>query len=110
MIDKTIAELEARIQRTDAVNPETRSELLQLLGTLRKEIAELPETQGEQAQSIARFADVSAHEVFRQTRDPQLVKLSLDGLSTSVSDFEKTHPNLVQVVNRICQTLANLGI
>jgi hypothetical protein len=38
------------------------------------------------------------------------MELSLKGLSSSVEGFEKSHPQLVQVVNRICTTLSNLGI
>ena len=110
MIEQTIAELEARLEKAEAVRPESRAELLALLATLRSEIAALSETHGEHAQSIAGFTSVSAHEAMRQQRDPELMKMSLDGLSSSVRDFEGSHPTLVQIVNRICQTLANLGI
>jgi len=43
-------------------------------------------------------------------RNPELVRLSITGLSRSVEGFEKTHPKLVQAVNSICTTLSNLGI
>jgi len=36
--------------------------------------------------------------------------LSLEGLSSSVEGFEKSHPKLVQIVNAISNTLSNLGI
>jgi hypothetical protein len=110
MIQDTIAELEARLQSTDSVKPESRAELLALLETLRAEIAGLSATHGEQARSIAGFTSLSAHEALRQQRDPELMNLSLNGLSSSVRQFESSHPALVQLVNRICQTLANLGI
>jgi hypothetical protein len=110
MIQNTITELEARIQRAEAIKPESRAELLNLLGTLRSEIAALPDTRDEDAQSIAGFTTVSAHEALRENRNPQLLELSLDGLASSVNQFEESHPALVQIVNRICQTLANLGI
>jgi hypothetical protein len=110
MIQDTIAELEARLQKAEAVRPESRAELLALLETLRGEIAALSQTHGEDAQSIAGFTSVSTHEAIREKKNPELMKLSLDGLSSSVSEFETSHPGLVQIVNRICQTLANLGI
>ena len=110
MIHDTIAELEARLQRSEAMPPESRGELLQLLATLRSEIAALSETHGEDAESIAGFTSVSAHEALRENRNPELVEISLKGLSGSVQQFEQTHPSLVQIVNRICETLANLGI
>lgn len=110
MIQDTIAELEARIARADGVKSENKTELLQLLNTLRGEIAGLSKTHGEDAQSIAGFARVSTHEAIRENKNPELMKLSREGLSSSVAQFEESHPQLVQIVNRICQTLANLGI
>jgi hypothetical protein len=34
----------------------------------------------------------------------------LAGLSASVEGFEKSHPKLVEIVNRICTALSGLGI
>ena len=110
MIQETIAEIEARIQKADSVNDDNKVELIRLLTTLKSEIAEFSRTHGEQAQSIAGFTQISAHEAIRDEKNPQLVKLSLDGLATSVVGFEKSHPKLVEIVNRICITLSNLGI
>jgi hypothetical protein len=110
MIEDTIKELEGRIEKADAVKPESKAELLRLLGTLRSEIADLSATHGEDAESIAGFTSVSAHEAMREKKNPELMKLSLTGLSSSVGEFEESHPGLVQIVNRICETLANIGI
>jgi hypothetical protein len=110
MIEDTIGRIEARIEGTDALKEERREELLQLLGTLKSEVAELSKTHGEQAQSIAGFTVVSMHEATRTAQDPKLLKLSLDGLGSSVRGFEESHPRLVQIVNTISNTLANLGI
>jgi hypothetical protein len=110
MIDDTIAKLETRIKNAESVKPENRSELLTLLGTLRSEISALSQTHGEDAESIAGFTSVSAHEALRSQPNPELVRISLDGLSSSVGEFERSHPGLVQIVNRICHTLSNLGI
>jgi hypothetical protein len=110
MIQNTIAELEAKIQRAEAVKPENKEELLQLLSTLRSEIAAFSKTHGEDAESIAGFTTVSTNEAIRTRKNPELVNLSLQGLSSSVSEFEESHPGLVRIVNRICETLASLGI
>jgi len=110
MIEDTIGKIETRIQGTDSINESRRRELLQLLGTLKTEVAELSKTHGEQAQSIAGFAEVSAHEATRAERDPELLKLSLAGLGSSASGFEQSHPRLVQIVSAISNTLSNLGI
>jgi hypothetical protein len=109
MIQDTISKIEARIGQS-AVKDESKTELLTLLGTLKSEVAELSKTHGEEAQSIAGFTQVSAHEATREEPNPALMKHSLDGLSASVGGFEKSHPQLVAIVNRICTTLSNLGI
>jgi predicted transcriptional regulator len=110
MIEDTIGKIEARIQGAESVKEERRQELLQLLGTLKSEVAALSKTHGEQAQSIAGFTEVSTHEAIRAERNPELLKLSLEGLGSSAREFEESHPRLVQIVNAISSTLANLGI
>ncbi len=110
MIEDTIGKIEARIQTAEAIKDDRRRELLQLLGTLKSEVAALSKTHEEQAQSIAGFTEVSTHEATRQEQNPQLLKLSLQGLSSSAAGFEQSHPRLVQIVNAISNTLSNLGI
>ncbi|MBI4324441.1 MAG: DUF4404 family protein [Chloroflexi bacterium] len=110
MIHNTIAEIEAKLEKASAVKDENKAELLLLLATLKSEIAELSKTDVEQAQSIAGFTGVSTHEATREAKDPELLRLSLDGLSSSVRGFEGSNPKLVDIVNRICVTLSNLGI
>jgi hypothetical protein len=110
MIEDTIGKIEARIQGSEAIKEDRRAELLTLLATLKNEVATLSRTHGEQAQSIAGFAEVSAHEATRAQQDPRLLELSLQGLSSSVAELEESHPRLVQIVNSISSTLSNLGI
>ncbi len=110
MIDDTISKIEARLKESGSLSEDARHELSGLLGTLKTEITELSKTHAEQAQSIAGFAQTSTHEAIREEKNPELLKLSLEGLATSVDGFEKSHPKLVQLVNRICTTLSNLGI
>ena len=110
MIEDTIGKIEARIEGADSIKEERRRELLQLLGTLKAEVAELSKTHGEQAESIAGFTEISAREATRSEQNPDLLNLSLQGLGSSVEGFEKSHPRLVQIVNAISNTLSNLGI
>ena len=110
MIEDTIEKIEARIESAESIKEERRRELLELLRTLKSEVARLSKTNEEQAHSIAGFTELSAHEATRSEQNPQLLKLSLDGLSSSVEGFEESHPRLVQIVNAISNTLANLGI
>ncbi len=77
MIEKTISEIEAKISGAESVSAERKQELLKLLGTLKTEVAKLSKTHGEQADSIAGFAQLSAHEATRAEQNPQLRELSL---------------------------------
>jgi hypothetical protein len=110
MVEETIAQIEARIKRTKSLDDEKKRELLDLLSTLKTEISKLSKTSAEDAQSITGFTEVSIHEAMREEKNPQLLKLSLKGLSTSVERFENSHPKLVGIVNSICNTLSNIGI
>jgi hypothetical protein len=110
MIEDTLGKIEDRIRGADAIKEERRRELLELLGTLKTEVAGLSKTHEEQAQSIAGFTELSTHEATRTERNPELLKLSLEGMGSSVRGFEESHPRLVQIVNAISSTLSNLGI
>jgi hypothetical protein len=110
MIEKTIEEIEAKIRGAEAVGDERKRELVQLLDRLKAEVHKLEKTHGEQVQSIAGFAQLSAHEATRGDQNPQLRELSLRGLQSSVEGFEKSHPRLVEIVNQISDTLSKWGI
>src|SRR3974377_1723282 len=105
MIDETIGKIETRIQDADSVKDDRKRELLQLLATLKSEVAELSKTHDEQAQIIAGFTQLSAHEATRGQRNPELLTLSLRGLRSSVEGIEESHPQLVQIVNAISNAL-----
>jgi len=110
MIEDTLSKIESKIQGADSIQGDRKRELLQLLGTLKSEVARLSETHGEQAESIAGFTEISAHEATRETKNPELLESALKGLKSSVEELEGSHPKLVQIVNSISNTLSNLGI
>jgi hypothetical protein len=110
MLMKTIADIETKIGKTDLMKQEDKTDLLNLLETLKSEIAELSKTHAEHAQSITNFAQISTHEATREQKNTNLIKVSLTGLTSSVDELESTHPKLVETVNRISQILANMGI
>ncbi len=110
MIEDTITQIEERIEKTKSLNDEKKRELLNLLSILKTEVSELSRTHTEHTQSITGFAGVSIHEAIRKEKNPQLLELSLQGLSTSVEGFESSHPQLVGIVNSICNVLSNIGI
>jgi len=110
MIRETITKIEASVKDAQSLNDEKKKELLNLLSTLKTEVSEFSKTHPEHTQSITSFAEVSVHEAIREKKNPQLLKLSLQGLSTSVEGFESSHPKLVGIVNSICLALSNIGI
>ncbi len=110
MLQNTIDKIEERLRESKSLNEGNKSELLNLLSTLKVEIANLSKTHSEQAESITGFAQLSTHEATRQEKNPELLKLSIEGLGKSVRGFESSHPRLVNAVNNICSMLANLGI
>jgi YesN/AraC family two-component response regulator len=110
MIEETLKKIEATIDKSCAVPEENRAELQDLLTRLKSEISELSKTHDEHARSIAGFTELSMHEATREEKNKELLKLSLEGLSSSVQGFEGSHPKLVEIVNRIAVMLANIGI
>ncbi len=110
MVEQTITQIEERIKKAKSLDEEKKKQLLDLLSTLKTEVSKLSRTDAEDAQSITGFTEVSIHEATREEKNPQLLKLSLKGLSTSVERFENSHPKLVGIVNSICNTLSDIGI
>jgi hypothetical protein len=110
MIQDRIARIESTLDNAQNLPPETKETLLALLAELKAEVARLPETHGEDAASIASFADVSVHEATRSERKPEQAAAALDGLAASVRGFEASHPRLVEIVDRFALTLSNMGI
>lgn len=110
MIQERIAKIETALQSADNLPAETKQELLALLAGLKAEVAPLVATHGEAADSITHFADASFHEATRSERKPDDTAAALSGLNASVRGFEASHPQLVQIVDRIAVTLSNMGI
>ncbi len=110
MIEDRIRKIEARINGTEKLPADTKAELLALLESLRQEVAELSESHGEDADSIARFAEASAHEATRAEQKPELLEAAINGLNATVEEFEVSHPKLADTINRIAMILSNMGM
>ena len=110
MIDSTLQKIRDKIENANNLETKSKEQLLELLTSLETEITEFAKQNREGAESIALFSQSSAHEITKEKPDQALQKLSLEGLSRSVKEFEVTHPKLTDAVNQFCQMLANLGI
>jgi Mg2+ and Co2+ transporter CorA len=110
MAKETINKICDQIKQLDTLDETKKNEMLELMGKLEKEVGSLSESKVEEAQTIANFAQSSTHEAIKKEKNPELQEISIKGLSSSVEDFEVSHPELVKVVNRIIIMLSNIGI
>jgi len=110
MLKHTLETIENKIKNAPSIPEASKSEYLELLHTLNTEINKLQKSQKEKAQSIKGFTKVTSHEITRDEIDPGLIRISIEGLSSSVKEFEASHPKLVQTVNAICDFLSKIGI
>jgi len=110
MINNTMDKIEGKIKNSIHITDENKDEYLKMIETLRQEISELSETEKDQAETITGFAGVTAHEATKNEQNPELIKISVDGLKTSIEGFEVSNPRLVSIVNSFCSLLSNLGI
>ena len=106
----SLTRLETKIQEATGLNVQHKTELLNLLAALKDELADLSTSYEEHAHSITSFTDISAHEATRQSKNQQLLRIAIEGLSTSVEELEASHPELVATVNKLCNLLSSLGI
>lgn len=110
MLDKTLAQIETNIRIASTLPAEQKGELVRLLTTLKAEITALEHSHAEHAESVVGFTARSTQEVMRQTRNPRLVAIAVQGLSASVEELEVSHPQLVRLVNALCMLLSNIGV
>ena len=110
MIENRIGIIQSTIETARNIPSETKTELLKLVAGLKSEIETLSETHHEEASSITRFADASAHEASRAQKNPQLAETALHGLRVSVQGLEDSHPVLVGMVSRFATALSNMGL
>jgi hypothetical protein len=110
MIENQIATIRSTIETARNIPSETKAELLKLVAGLKLEIETLSETHHEEASSITRFADASAHEASRAQKNPQLAETALHGLRLSIQGFEESHPELFRRVSRFATMLSNMGL
>ena len=108
--EERISEIEQRLRSAQSLSEQSREDLLALLAALKNEISRMSDALSENADSIAGFVDISTREATRGKKDQTLLDLSLKGLSSSVQEFETSHPKLAETVNGISTMLADLGI
>jgi ABC-type transporter Mla subunit MlaD len=110
MTDEHIEKTKSAIESAENIPANRKAELLDLLSKLKSAIAEVSQTHHEDARSIARLVETSAHEATRAERKPESIRNPLRKLKQSVENFEASHPELASFVNQYSALLSALGI
>ena len=110
MTDERIQKIKSAVEAADHISPEKKTELLAVLAKLKPAIAEVAETDEEEAERISRFIEASAHEVAGKKERPESVEKGLNRLKQTVEKFEASHPQLTAFVTEYSAILSALGI
>lgn len=110
MTDEHIEKTKSAIESAQNIPADRKAELLDLLSKLKPAIAKVSQTHHEDAKSIARLVEASAHETIRAEKKPEHANRLLHELKRSVENFEGSHPKLVAFTTRYSALLSALGI
>jgi len=110
MTDERIQKIKSAVESADHISPEKKAELLDILTKLKPAIAEVAQTNEEEAESISRFVEASAHEVASNRKRPESLERVLHKLKQSVEKFEASHPQLTSFVTEYSAVLSGMGI
>jgi len=110
MTDEHIEKTKSAIESAENIPADRKAELLDLLSKLKPAIAKVSQTHHEDARSIARLVEASAHETIRPEKKPEHTNRLLRELRESAQNFEATHPHLAAFVNQYSTLLSALGI
>ena len=110
MTDEHIEKTKSAIESAENIPADRKAELLDLLSKLKPAIAKVSETHDEDARSIARLVEASAHETIRTEKKPEHTNRRLHELRQSVENFEASHPQLAEFVGKYSTLLSALGI
>ena len=108
MTDEHIEKTKSAIESAENIPADRKAELLDLLSKLKPAIARVSETHHDDARSIARLVEASAHETIRTREKP--AQHLLRELKQSVQNIEASHPQLVAFTTRYSALLSALGI
>jgi ABC-type transporter Mla subunit MlaD len=110
MSDERIEKTKAAVEAADHLPAEQKAALSAALSKLKPALAQISETHQEDAESIARLVEASAHEATRQEKRPEHLNTHLHGLKQSVQKFEASHPHFAAFMTEYSTLLSALGI
>jgi hypothetical protein len=106
---ETLDRIQQRINSAPAITDEDRQELSALVQKLRGEIERLPESQREDARSLAGFVELSAFEATREETSTDLLEAGLKGVESVIERFQEQHPRLAKAASDFAQVVGRLG-
>jgi ABC-type transporter Mla subunit MlaD len=110
MNDERIQKTKSAMEAAEHIPPAKKTELLGLLSKLKLAVSKVAQTHEEDAKSIARLIEASAHEATRKKKRPEVLKTVLRGLKQSVENFRSSHPELVAFVTEYSGFLSEMGL
>ena len=109
MTDERIQKIKSVVESADHISPQKKAELLAVLAKLKPAIAEVAQTDEEEAERISQFVEASAHEVAGKKERPESVDRVLNRLKQLVEKFEASHPQMTAFVTEYSAVLSSLG-
>ena len=110
MSEQSIEKTKLAIESAENIPANRKAELLDLLSKLKPAIAKVSEAHHEDARSIARLVEASAHETIRAQNKSEQSHRLLHELKESVQKFEASHPHFAAFVTEYSTILSALGI
>ncbi len=107
---KKIEAIEKKIESSSQIDAKTKKTLLDLMCDLKIELVDLKKNSPETAHNIAEKTNISAEKILTSDNKLNELQKDIDGLQETVEEFEVSHPKLVQIVNRFCMMLSDIGI
>lgn len=101
MIEDKLEKIEERIRQSENMNDENKDSLLTLLSELKEEI----NTSSSKVETDLKN-DISGID----DEDEGIIQSAFNDINEKITDFEESHPRLVQIVNSICTQLSNSGL
>jgi prefoldin subunit 5 len=110
MSDERIEKTKAAVDAAGHIPADKKAALSEALSKLKPALEQISETHQEDAESIARLVEASAHEATRRKKRPEHLDSHLDSLKQSAEKFEASHPQLTAFVTEYSAILSALGI
>jgi hypothetical protein len=110
MSDERIEKIKLAVDAAGHIPADQKAVLSEALSKLKPALAQISQTNQEDAESIACLVEASAHEATRQKKRPEHLKRLSHELRQLVESSEASHPKLVAVVNEFATVLASMGI